>query len=108
MAENCAESATTATPHTTPTPSTSHRDLPKVSPIASAQEPEMAMARAVVRVRPQRSPRTPPRQQPTAPAPITSKVPSPAEVLVGPGGSAARRLSPRNTANHDHIAYSSH
>jgi hypothetical protein len=39
---------------------------------------------------------------------MTRKVPSPAAVLVEPVGSAARRLSPRKTANHDHIAYSSH
>jgi len=34
---------------------------PKANPIERAQVPETAMAAAVVRVRPQRSPRTPPR-----------------------------------------------
>jgi hypothetical protein len=75
-------------------PRISQGDLPNVNPIEAAQVPETAMARAVVRVRPQRSPRTPPSRQPTAPAPMTTKVPTTAAVRVGPAGAVAAQAVP--------------
>src|SRR5687767_5654539 len=74
IVENWAESATTQKPHTSPTASTTAGRVSISAPIVSAQTPEIAIDRIVVRVRPQQSPSTPPAQQPTPPAAITPNV----------------------------------
>ena len=107
MVENWAESATTQNPHTTATTNTRAIGPERSSPIVSAQEPEMAMARVVDFVRPHRSPSRPPTQQPTAPAPMTTKVASAAPVRTLSSPPSAR-VSAKNAANQAHMAYSSH
>src|SRR2546428_13918366 len=62
--ENCAESAMTVKPQTTPTRSVSQGGPPKVRPISSAQRPDSAMATIGKVVRPPRSDTLPPAYQP--------------------------------------------
>ena len=69
----------------------------------SAQVPEMVMARVVDFVRPHRSPSTPPTQQPTAPAPMTTKVASAAPVRTSSSPPSAR-VSAKKTTNQAHMA----
>ena len=71
--------------------------------MASAQAPEIAIARIVALARPSLSPSTPPSQHPTAPMPMTAKV---AMVDQRPAAATPCRLnvSPRNTETHAHMA----
>jgi hypothetical protein len=68
--------------------------------------PDVAIASAVVRVRPHRSPRIPPAQQPSAPTAMTAKVAYAAGVPPEPPRAAS--WSEKNTRNHAYIANSSH
>ena len=56
-AENCAESATMLTPHTTQTARSAHGGPPNSSPTDAAHEPLTAIATIVSVVRPSRSAR---------------------------------------------------
>src|SRR3989441_488586 len=108
-AENCAESATPATPHTSSRGPSSTSDRPNRAPTESAHDPEIAIATLVTSVRPQRSAYLPPSQQPTAPLPITANVTS-AGTPLATGSPPLRTcsLAATNAAIHVHIAYSSH
>ena len=64
----------TVTPHTSASASVTSGGPPNVNPIVAAQRPLAAMAAIVAAVRPQRSEATPPRQQPSAPVAMTTKV----------------------------------
>src|SRR5439155_24912002 len=68
------ESAMIVIPQTTASPSVTSGGPPNVSPTTAAHVPEIAMATIVRVVRPQRSDATPPSQQPSAPAAITTNV----------------------------------
>src|SRR6266571_2487506 len=108
-AENCAESATTVTPHTSSRGQSTASDLPNSVPTESAHAPERAIATLVTSVRPQRSPYLPPSQQPSAPLPTTAKVINAGTPLAVE--SPPRRtlsLAATNAAIQVHIAYSSH
>ena len=88
-------------------PSTIGYGPPYASPARTAHVPDTAIAAAVVRVRPQESPSTPPAQQPSAPTPITANVAMAAARPPDATPSSAR-LSVKNARNHAHMAYSSH
>ncbi len=74
LAENCAESAITVTPHTRPTASTARGGTSTSHPMISAQVPLRDIAPIVVAVRPKRSAQRPPRTAPMAPTPMVAKV----------------------------------
>jgi len=84
LAENWAESATTATPHTRQSATVAAGACPKANPASRQHAPLAAMAQMVSRALPIRSARRPPAMQPNAPAPITAKAASAAR----PGSSA--------------------
>src|SRR5918992_1234015 len=98
MVENCAESATTVKPHTSPTTSSTHVGAPDKSPINTAQIPEIAIIKLVVFVLPHRSPSTPPAQQPSAPIPITANVAYAAPAVTNPCGFNAFAKNTKNQA----------
>lgn len=75
-AENCAESAITATPQSTPTASTAQAGPPNRKPTAMAQQPLASIEAPVTRVRPSRSAAQPPSIAPNAPAATTAKAAS--------------------------------
>ena len=103
MVENWAESATTVAPHTRATANSTGSGAWRRAPMTRAHEPEMAMADAVSFVRPHRSPRMPPTQQPSAPMPMTAKAmsePSRAASVT----SRPARASVAKAANHAHMA----
>src|SRR5439155_22206306 len=103
MVENWAESATTLAPHTSPIASTRSGGPPNATPIPAEQRPEIASARALLLVRPQRSLRIPAIQLPAKPAPIAAEVPSEASAR-GSLRPRRSRLSEKNSRNQVHIA----
>src|SRR5947209_3651244 len=108
-AENCAESATTATPHYNRSGTKTASGRAKTKPTAKAQHPDTIMAALVTSVRPQRSAYVPPSQQPRAPLATTANVTSAG--TPPPVGSAPVRtpsLAATNAPSQVHIAYSSH
>src|SRR5680860_1617276 len=97
MVENWAESATTVKPQIRPTIRTPTVGSPNNNPSDSAQAAEIDIIRIVVFVRPQRSPRIPPIQQPIPPIPITAKV---ANAAAEPDGSPrSASAAPKKTTN---------
>ena len=105
IAENCAESPMTVTPHTTDTSRKIQRGASNVKPMSSAQRPDNAIMIEVVAVRPMRSAITPPRMQPMMPEPITANVIRDALDVLRPRSCSAAWA---NARNQPHIAYSSH
>src|SRR5665811_490850 len=90
MAENCAESPTTVTPHSKATARSSKGDPPNKKPIPREQAADVPSIREVAVVRPQRSASAPPAQEPKAPAAMKAKVAKAAVLPTGrPVGSPA-------------------
>ena len=90
-------------------------DFSATNPITSEHAPLTTMDAAAVRVRPQRSASTPAAQHPIAPTPMHANAASAALLVklarsAGVEGVPRARIiaSPKNTAHHVHIAYSSH
>src|SRR5207237_7954474 len=102
MVENCAESAATAKPQTSPTSRTTQVGAVTRSPIRTAQDPETSIIEAVVFVRPQRSPSRPPAQQPRPPTPMTANVAYAAPELAPEAPGRSTRV--KKTRNQAHIA----
>jgi hypothetical protein len=104
--ENCAESATTDTPHTRATRTTIGTGAPNRIPATTADVPEVASAAIVVVVRPTRSAIAPATADPTPPAATTAKAVR--EATAASSIPASAKLAIRKIGIHVHIAKSSH
>src|ERR1700744_6616377 len=103
-AENCAESAMTEIPHTSPMAMVRAGGPPKVAPISSAQQPLMIMERDVTAVLPQRSARHPPPNAPSAPEAMMNNVTRLGLRLGTCDSLAARKLADTNYPSQSHRA----
>src|SRR5437762_6823676 len=102
-AENCAESAITAIPHTSNTGTRIQSGRPYTSPTPSAHTPDTTIATLVTVVRPSRSAYRPPSQHPIAPIPTTQNVTRAATpIALPPGPRRAVSLAATKLAVHVH------
>jgi hypothetical protein len=92
MVENCAESATTQKPHTSPTATGTHAGAPSVRPMTALAAPEETIATDVSQARPCRSASRPPTTHPAAPtAMVANAAAGAAHPGVPPASSNATR-----------------
>jgi len=105
MAENWAESATTAKPQITKTGTTMNGESPNTSGVRSATVPETAIDVPAASVRPDLSAQSPKSHAPTPPIPMMKKVAVDTKPSLCPDASAD---AARNAAVQAHIAYNSH
>src|SRR5262249_54101969 len=101
--ENCAESATTATPQIRSTGTRTTSGWANRRPTVKAQSPDTNIATLVIRTRPHWSARFPKNQHPGAPIPTTANVTRGAAPDGSPG-TRADSLAAMNAPIHVHTA----
>ena len=100
IAENCAESATTAAPQTRPIVRNIQLGAAKTTPISAAQVPEIASSAMVVTGRPMRSASEPAATQAGVPAAMTRKVVAEAQAASGRPKTCRRSVTKSSSQLH--------